>query len=89
MSPRELPAAPSVIDRLSRNAVDFVLDEDPVAARSLRSFYVIFDLVALVLLVLAAWDLVRRSTSTAARNRGQRRWLTWMDGWGGRLVVAA
>ena len=83
----ELPGAPPVIDRLSRNDVDFVLDEDPVAARSLRSFYVIFDLVALLLLVLAGWDLIRAVRRLTRGTRSQRPWITWI-GIGVRLALA-
>ena len=57
----ELPAAPSVIDRLSRNAVDIVAGEEPVAAGSLRSFYVGFDIVALLLLIAAGGISPERS----------------------------
>ena len=72
----ELPAAPSVIDRLSRNAVDIVVDEDPVAEGSLRTFYAGFDIAALLLLIAAGWDLSRAMRRLAQGNWAARRpWL--------------
>jgi CubicO group peptidase (beta-lactamase class C family) len=55
----ELPAAPPVVDRISRNAVDIVVGDKPVAAGSLRTFYAVFDLGALLLLAGAGWSLAR------------------------------
>jgi hypothetical protein len=65
-----------VIDRLSRNAVDIVVGEEPVAAGSLRSFYVGFDIVALLLLIAAGGDLTRAVRTLSRGNRVTRRpWL--------------
>jgi len=72
----ELPAAPSVIDRLSRNAVDIVVGEDPVAAGSLRTFYAGFDIGALLLLVAVSWDLTRAVRRLHRGNRARRPWLS-------------
>lgn len=84
----ELPLAPSVIDRLSRNGVDIVLGEDPAAGGSLRQFYVIFDIAAVLLLAGAGWD-VGRAVRRLRRGTGpSHRWLAW-GGIGARLVVDA
>ena len=74
----ELPVAPSVIDRLGRNAVDIVVGEEPVAAGSLRTFYAAFDLAALLLLVGAGWDLTRAVRRLRQGNRARRPWLGWL-----------
>jgi hypothetical protein len=74
----ELPGAPPVIDRLSRNSVDVVVGEIPAAANSLRTFYVIFDLLALMLLLLAGWDLVRAVRRLGPGTQARRPWLTWV-----------
>jgi hypothetical protein len=54
-----LPGAPAAIDRLSRNAGDALLGETVAQGTSMRAFYLVFDLVALALVALAALGLVR------------------------------
>ena len=68
----ELPLAPSVTDRLNRNVVDILLDEPPTAAGSLRSFYLVVDLVAASLLAgfgYLAYRAVRGAREPVIRHR--------------------
>jgi hypothetical protein len=87
-STSELPIAPSVIDRLSRNAVDIILGEEPVAAGSLRAFYLVFDIAALLLLAGAGWGLVSAVLRLYVDARPRHLWLTWI-GISVRLILVA
>jgi CubicO group peptidase (beta-lactamase class C family) len=54
----DIPGNPAAMDRASRNAVDALLGE-PVEGTSLKTFYVYFDLVVLLLFALAVYGLFR------------------------------
>ena len=49
----------AVTDRISRNVVDVVVDEPVATGTSLRSFYAVFDVLVLGLLMAAGWGLHR------------------------------
>ena len=54
----EVPGNPQAMDLTSRNVVDALLDE-PVKEGSLMRFYLVFDLLAIVLLTLAVLGVLR------------------------------
>lgn len=65
----ELPGSPDAMDLTSRNVVDALLGE-PIKQGSLTRFYAVFDLLALVLLALSGWPLVRSLRGRSA-HRGR------------------
>lgn len=54
-----LPGADGDVDRIAAGAVSLLMDSEPAEGWSLSRYYVYFDLIALVLLALAAWGLAR------------------------------
>lgn len=76
-----VPGNPSLTDRINADVVGAALGEEVSGTPTLRGFYVVFDLVALALLALAAWGLVRalRAHGEALRTGGvahpARRWI--------------
>lgn len=68
-----VPGYPASVDRVERNAVDALLGERVDTGTSLRAFYLYLDLVALALLVAAAWPLLRAARALRSRTRPRRR----------------
>lgn len=54
----EIPGNPSAMDLTSRNVIDALLGE-PVEQGSLKTFYIVFDLIVLALLALVAFGAYR------------------------------
>lgn len=67
-----LPGNPGITDRASSNVVGAALGQDPAERPSQWAFYLVFDLVSVVLLVLASTGLVRAATALPARDRTPR-----------------
>ncbi len=88
----ELPGNPSAMDRTSRNAVDALLGE-PVDSTSLRTFYVFFDLVALILVALAGFALYRAVRAFRSQEPPRHRVRAWVGVAtrvaGGSLLIGA
>jgi len=63
----DIPGNPAAMDRTSRNAVDALLGE-PVEGTSLKTFYVFFDLVVLLLAALAGYALYRAARALLRRE---------------------
>jgi hypothetical protein len=64
-----VPGNPALTDRMARNVVHAALGESAAKAPSLRTLYVVFDLVSLLLLLLALWGVAR---AVSALRNGQR-----------------
>jgi len=62
-----VPGSPAAPDRISRNVVDALLGQPVDTGPSTTGFYLVFDLVVLLLVGAAGWDLWR--AVTAARRR--------------------
>ena len=83
-----VPGNPFITDRVTRNVAHAALDQSAVELPSVQRFYVVFDLVALILLGSALWGLLRAARAVGAPRRDPRR--VW--GWAGvatRTVTAA
>lgn len=79
-----VPGNPNLTDRVARSVVDGVLEAPTVELPSMRTFYLVFDLVAAAALVLALVDLAR-----AVRQLLHRRRVSRLAGWlgvGARVV---
>jgi CubicO group peptidase (beta-lactamase class C family) len=63
----DIPGNPAAMDRTSRNAVDALLGE-PVEGTSLKTFYVFFDLVVLLVVALAGYALYRAARALLRRE---------------------
>jgi len=77
-----VPGNPFIADRVTRNVVHAALDQPVVDLPSMRRFYLGFDLVALLLVIFAAWGLRRalRAVTSASPSRQPVR------GWAGVLA---
>ncbi len=64
-----VPGYPASVDRVERNAVDALIGDRVDTGTSLKRFYLYFDLVALALILVAVWALIR---SVRALRRGDR-----------------
>ena len=88
----DIPGNPSAMDRTSRNAVDALLGE-PVEGTSLRTFYVFFDLVTLILIALAGFALYRAARAYRRREPPRHRVRAWVGvatrAVGGGLLLGA
>ncbi len=72
-----VPGNPFIADRVTRNVVHAALGQPVPNLPSVRRFYLVFDLVALLLLGLASWGLlraVRGLTSPSTPRHSVRRW---------------
>jgi hypothetical protein len=67
-----VPGSPAAPDRISRNVVDAVLGEPVDTGPSTTGFYVVFDLIALLLVGAALWGLWR-AVKTLRRGGPPRR----------------
>ena len=75
-----VPGNPFIADRVTRNVVHAAFDQPTAALPSVQRFYLVFDLVALALLGLAAWGLLRAARAARAARAGgppQRRGWSW------------
>ena len=76
-----VPGNPFIADRVTRNVVHSALGQPVVDLPSMWRFYLVFDLVALLLLGAAAWGLLRAARTSAPPRHPVR-------GWAGVLVRA-
>jgi hypothetical protein len=83
-----VPGNPAVTDRISRNVVDVVVDEPVATGTSLRSFYVVFDVLVLGLWTAAGWGL-HRAVRVLRRRAGPPRRLVASGGVLSRAVLVA
>jgi len=81
-----VPGNPAATDRISRDIGHAVLGEPAPRSTSLRTFYLVFDLVVLVLVAGAGWGLARSVQALRHRRRPVRVVLAWL-GVLTRLVV--
>ena len=88
----EVPGNPAAMDRTSRNAVDALLGE-PAEGTTLRTFYVVFDLVVLLLVALAGFAVYRGVAALRRRERPNHRARAWsgiaLRGLGALLLLGA
>jgi CubicO group peptidase (beta-lactamase class C family) len=77
-----VPGNPFIADRVTRNVVHAALGQPVEELPSMRRFYLVFDLVALLLFGLAAWGL-RRAIRTVTSGSPSRH---PVRGWAGVLV---
>jgi CubicO group peptidase (beta-lactamase class C family) len=79
-----VPGNPFIADRIARNVVHAALGQPVQELPSIRRFYLVFDLVVLLLLAAAGWGLLRalRAARHPARPRHPVR------GWAGVLIRA-
>ena len=78
-----VPGNPFIADRVNRNVVHAALGQPPAGLPSVKRFYLVFDLVVLLLTLGAAWAVLRslrEVRSPSPRHRGR--------GWFGVLVRA-
>jgi CubicO group peptidase (beta-lactamase class C family) len=68
----DIPGNPAAMDRASRNAVDALLGES-VGGTSLKTFYVFFDLIVLLLVALAGYALYRDARALRRREPSRHR----------------
>ncbi len=80
-----LPGADGDVDRIAAGAVSLLMGSEPAAGWSMGRYYVLFDLVALVLLALASWRLAR--AIRALRSRRGRTGTA--NGWAGPIAALA
>lgn len=71
-----VPGNPFIADRITRNVVHAAVDQPGQELPSLRGFYVTFDGIVLLLLVAAAWGVIRarRTVTVPTRQHRARRW---------------
>jgi CubicO group peptidase (beta-lactamase class C family) len=72
-----VPGNPSITDRVSRNVIHAALGQPVPDLPSLWRFYLVFDLIVLVLIVPAGWGLVRALMATHRRSPQVRRARRW------------
>ncbi len=82
-----VPGNPAAITRMERNAVDVLLGERVRAGTSVRRFYLVFDLVAALLLAAALVGLAR-AVRDARRRRPTRHRRRKAAGIAGRVALA-
>jgi CubicO group peptidase (beta-lactamase class C family) len=73
-----VPGNPFIADRVGRNVIHAALGQPVVDLPSIRTFYMVFDLVVLSLLAAAGWALlraVRALRSSRSPDHRVRRWL--------------
>lgn len=63
-----VPGNPALTDAVARNVAHAALDEPVPAAPSLTKLYVIFDLVTMLLVLLAIWGVARAFTDWRRRQ---------------------
>ena len=68
-----VPGYPASVDRVERNAVDALIGDPIESGTSLHRFYLLFDLIALALLVAAMRALVRAARALRDGARPRRR----------------
>ena len=73
----DVPGNPAAMDRTSRNAVDALLGE-PVEGTSLKTFYLFFDLISLMLVALAGYALHRATRVLRAQEPPRHRARAWI-----------
>jgi CubicO group peptidase (beta-lactamase class C family) len=73
----DIPGNPAAMDRTSRNAVDALLGE-PVEGTPLKTFYLFFDLVVLLLVALAGYALFRAVRALRRREQPSHRARAWV-----------
>lgn len=73
-----VPGNPALTERVSRNVVQAALVDPVPAAPSLRTLYLVLDLVALVLAAGAPWGLFRSVSAVTHREPPRHR---WSGGW--------
>jgi hypothetical protein len=83
-----LPGAAGELQRIPRGVVSLLLGEEPAPGTSLARFYVVFDIVLVVVLTAIAWALVRLLRHRQ-RSLGNRRRLAGMARGVGELAAAA
>lgn len=64
-----VPGNPFIADRITRNAAHSALGQPTADLPSVRRFYAVFDLVALLLLGAATWGVLRAGQKTRAPSR--------------------
>lgn len=72
-----VPGNPFITDRVTRNVAHAALDQPVLELPSLQRFYLVFDLVALVLLGSALWGLLRAARAVGTPHHERRRARRW------------
>jgi len=70
-----LPGYPASVDRVERNAIDAFIGDPVDTGTSLHRYYLYVDLIALALLGMVAWPVVRAVRAVRTRMRPRHRWL--------------
>jgi hypothetical protein len=83
-----VPGNPFIADRVERNVIHAALGQPVVDLPSLRGFYVLFDLVVVMLLVAAGWGALRAARSLRDPRPRRRLVLRWSGIVVRALVVA-
>lgn len=73
-----VPGNPFITDRVTRDVAHAALGQPAAGLPSLQGFYLVFDLVALVLLGSAVWGLLRAARAAVAPRRERRRARRWV-----------
>ena len=77
-----VPGNPFIADRVTRNVVHAALGQPVLGLPSMWRFYLVFDLVALLLFAAAVWGLWRAARTVASPSRPRHP----VRGWAGVLV---
>ncbi len=72
-----VPGNPFIADRVTRNVVHAALGQPVLDLPSMFRFYLVFDLVTLLLLSSAAWGLGRSARTITSPSRQRHRFLGW------------
>jgi CubicO group peptidase (beta-lactamase class C family) len=73
-----VPGNPFIADRVARNVIHAAVGQPVVDLPSLRRFYLLFDLVVLVLLATSVWGVLRAARSLRNRRQARHPALRWL-----------